>query len=188
MKSASLTVAAASVAIAAALFGCAAPTPDVATVDVEEQIQVQPAKTTAGRVWRIVIDEGAPAWFDAEVRRAIVDWEQNVGCPTAFSIERGDVATGGRMPPPQEVHVYVVDRFDDPGRHGEGYAWYGLGGGSQVLLLRDRTEDVACVVRHELGHAFGLEHADGAVVMNERCMSSTVTRDDADAYDARWCR
>lgn len=181
------------------LGGCAAPVDDA------------PApKTGTGRTWRVVLDATMTDYERETSLAGLEAWRAAVPCPMAFVIEDADVREGERArfvePSPGSIALRIERQIpgDPDGAVGQtNWVWnYDEGpfgrdephvfSGAFITMhpAIDDLDDFPRVVRHELGHAFGLGHRhDGKSIMSAPpTFDSTIYPVDAAEYAARWCR
>lgn len=180
---------AAALVLAAALAsGCAveAEPPEVET-NVSMGLPAQAPE--AFLVWTVVVDPNVPAWELEQTIEATEAWANaSRACPMGFEIRISKVAELDAPPPGQNV---IELRMGVPPAEPGVVGWGKYEpGGSRVVLLpngsaRDR-EDFPRVVRHELGHAMGLDHG-GRLMASPPVPGSEITPMDAGLYASKWC-
>lgn len=174
-------------ALALVLVGCSldAEAPDVEP-DVTMGLPAHPAE--AFLVWTVVVDPNVPPWELERTLEATDAWAaRSTGCPMAFEVR---IAKTGEIDDPLPGPQVIELRMGTPPVAGAvGWAKYETGGARIVLLPngsdQDR-EDFPRVVRHELGHAMGLDHG-GRLMASPPIPGSAIAHEDADLYAARWC-
>lgn len=176
-------------ALALVLVGCSLDTGD-AEVEPDVTIGLPAHAEEAFPVWTVVVDPNVPPWELERTLEATDAWTaaSSPDCPMLFEVriaKTGDVDDS--LPGPRIIEL----RMGTPPVAGAvGWTKYEAAGGARVVLLpngsdRDR-EDFPRVVRHELGHAIGLDHG-GRLMASPPIPGSKITGADADLYAARWC-
>jgi len=134
------------------------------------------------------------------VEEAMADWQGMVGCQMDYTVSRGATPRdlgAGRKKDPFFVQAWPVSLDDAGAVYGdsvtEGEAGLNPGWSSFVTWKvpgndRERSR-LPVVIRHEIGHALGLDHLPAPSVMQEEGVAvGSVTGEDAEAYDRIWCR
>lgn len=132
----------------------------------------------------IIIDNKIPLKLESIIIDAAIRWDNalNGHCPVHFIFSRADV--DDELP---IQYVATVRLEDFVGEIGENAGWtewgYGIEAGARVVLRSSADEQT---VKHELGHAFKIEHeqVDSGVMQKSRF----ITIDDVNAYSEIWCK
>lgn len=150
----------------------------------------EPIDAPARVTWTLHVGEDVDAdTFDA-ITEAAHAWRAAVAgfCPLAITVERAQLAAPDGWPGAGRIDVRVIPA--GTGLAGTALVLDGRGG---KIVLAPRGADTpgnrwafGVAARHELGHVFELEHADGGVMQTPA--ASGITEANAHAFARRWCR
>lgn len=174
---------------AAAVFalvvvGCAAPVESV-EVSADLRSEIGPGPVAPALAWEVVLDEAMGPRAVSETLAALDEWAVKSPCPVVFLPRIGRV--GKSWPPP---HTITVEPSTYDNARIAGYTDWHPQHGAWITYARDYEDntDLARVIRHELGHAFRLNHDDAHEgVMQSLGKTSAISASDAASFGAVWC-
>lgn len=179
---------AAALAAAFLLGGCALEAREPPEVEIEMTTGLPAQAPEALLVWTVVVDPNVPPWELERTLEATDAWvAASAGCPMAFEVRVAK--TGGVDEPLPGPQVIELRMGTPPVAGAVGWAKYEPGGARIVLLPNDTDEaraDFPRVVRHEIGHAMGLDHG-GRLMASPPLPGSEIAPMDAGLYASKWC-
>jgi hypothetical protein len=142
-----------------------------------------------GREYRVQVDPSLPPIFTQAVIDSASEWAQAVGQDLRLTV----VVSGGTCDDKQHtICVHGSDYAFTQGLTGPGSigstTYHGATDSADTWLALDwldtHSGDINATVRHEMGHAFALQHSgpDTAMCYKMTCASDHVTCDDVGQY------
>jgi hypothetical protein len=159
-----------------------------------KEIRLAPVPLTIEAPWLVVLDPNVGPLETAQIRSALTSWHDRIPCSTEFSISVGETVPDDRLP----LHFRTIDvRMGDPtipSRDPIAAAWTNWderdGQGALIVFgTLGGDPDFARVARHELGHAFWLQHDDSepSIMQARQPFVGDVTEADGRNYAQKWC-
>jgi hypothetical protein len=175
------------------LVGCSVETETRVSIDLDT-VRAGTFMPAGERHWKVIVDPNVTPAELVLVREAMADWAGNVICPMTFEVGYGETPRDWRAPrfhDPRIIQVWTVDGYED--HHVVGQEYENPGWSTFVTFKRptdgEEADHLPAVIRHELGHAFGIDHLPPPSIMQSKGVTALrVTGADAAEYDWRWCR
>lgn len=160
---------------------------------VQERLSAVVVQPNFGVEWSVVVDPSVSEEAYRVVWEALDDWAGMVGCELRFKLARGATPhslADGRVKNEHIVFAWSVASYERDTTEGLTQFDRGLSSNVTWKIPSDDTERgrLPNVIRHELGHAFGLDHLPGPSIMQAKGYDvTTVQNIDAAEYDRIWC-